>query len=87
MTNCKDEDCGFCKHWAKEHKNSPKDLSPIKIVFLDQVDDPGAREEDFPKLKNLEGKWMANLGCLVSMSRNNGLNVRDDAKPKQRWRT
>ena len=86
MTNCKDEDCGFCKHWAKEHKNSPQDLSPIKIVFLDQIDDPGAREEDFPKLKALEGKWMANLGCLASMSRNHGLNVRDDAKPKQQWK-
>ena len=69
-----------------EHQNSPHDLSPIKIVFLDQVNDPGPREEDFPKLKSLEGKWMANLGCLASMSRNHGLNVRDDAKPKQQWR-
>ena len=86
MISCKDEDCGFCKHWAKEHKNSPQDLSPIKIIFLDQIDDPGAREEDFPKLKALEGKWMANLGCLASMSRNHGLNVRDDAKPKQQWK-
>ena len=58
MINCKNEDCGFCKHWAMEHQNSPHDLSPIKIVFLDQVNDPGPREDDFPKLKSLEGKWM-----------------------------
>ena len=46
MINCKNEDCGFCKHWAKEHADSPKDLSPIKIIFLDQVNDPGPKEED-----------------------------------------
>ena len=67
MTNCKAEDCGFCKHWAKDHKDAPQDLSCIKIVFLDQIDNPGPREEDFPNFKKLEGRWMANLGCLVSM--------------------
>ena len=56
-----------------------------QIVFLDQVDDPGPKEEDFPFLKKIEGKWMANLGCLTSMDRNHGLNVRDDARPKQNW--
>ena len=86
MTNCKDEDCGFCKHWAKDHRNAPQDLTCINIIFLDQVDNPGPREEDFPNLKKLEGKWMANLGCLVSMDREHGLNVRDDAKPKQQWK-
>ena len=86
MTNCKAEDCGFCKHWAKDHSESPQDLSCVKIIFLDQVDDPGPREEDFPNLKRLEGTWMANLGCLVSMDRDHGLNVRDDAKPKQQWK-
>ena len=64
----------------------PHDLSPIKIVFLDQINDPGPKEEDFPYLKALEGKWMANLGCLASIDRNHGLNVRDDAKPRQQWR-
>ena len=43
------------------------------------------KEEDFPKLKALEGKWMANLGCLFSMDRVHGVNIKDDAKPKQRW--
>ena len=38
-------------------------------VFVDQVNDTGPREEDFPNLKKLEGKWMANLGCLVSIDR------------------
>ena len=56
MTNCKAEDCGFCKHWAKDHKDAPQDLSCIKIVFLDQIDNPGPREEDFPNLKKLEGR-------------------------------
>ena len=83
MMNGKGEDCGFCKHWQKEHSTSPQDLSAIKITFLDQIDDPGSREDDFPNLKRLEGKWMANLGCLASMDRIHGLNVRDDAKPKQ----
>ena len=69
-----------------DHKDAPQDLSSIKIIFLDQIDDPGPREEDFPYLKNLEGRWMANLGCLVSMDRVHGLNIRDDAKPKQKWR-
>ena len=35
--------------------------------------------------KKIEGKWMANLGCLISMDRNHGLNIRDDARPKQNW--
>ena len=49
------------------------------------MDDPGPREEDFPKLKWLEGKYMANFGCLCSMDRAHGVNVKDDAKPKQKW--
>ena len=55
------------------------------FLLLDQVSDPGAKEEDFPKLKQLEGRWMANLGCLYSMDREHGTNIRDDAKPKQHW--
>ena len=85
MMNGKGEDCGFCKHWSQCHKDAPDDLTGLKIVFLDQIDDPGPKEEDFPKLKYLEGKWMANLGCLASMDRNHGLNIRDDARPKQKW--
>ena len=87
MMNGKGEDCGFCKHWTKEHSTSLQDLSPIKITFLDQTDDPGAREDDYPHLKRLEGRWMADLGCLVSMDRVHGLNIRDDAKPKQQRNT
>ena len=79
------EDCGFCQHWAKEHSDSPGDLSHVRIVFLDQVNDPGPREDGFPRLKGLEGKYMANLGCLHSMDRVHGTNVKDDAKPKQKW--
>ena len=86
MVRARGEDCGFCKHWAQDHKDSPTDLSWVNIVFLDQVNDPGPREEDFPNLKFLEGKWMANLGCLWSMDRLHGLNHRDDAKTKQHWR-
>ena len=85
LVKAKGEDCGFCKHWAQYHKDSPGDLSSLRITFLDQTDDPGPREEDFPNLKRLEGKWMANLGCLTSMDRRSGLNIRDDARPKQNW--
>ena len=85
MIHGRGEDCGFCRHWATDHSNSPDDLSHVQIVLLDQVDDPGPREEDFPKLKWLEGKYMANLGCLYSMDRTHGVNVKDDAKPKQKW--
>ena len=60
-------------------------MSAVKITFLDQISDPGPKEEDFPKLKALEGKWMANLGCLFSMDRVHGVNIKDDAKPKQKW--
>ena len=86
MVHARGEDCGFCKHWAVDHKDSPGDLSWVNIVLLDQVNDLGPREEDFPNLKFLEGKWMANLGCLWSMDRVHGLNQRDDAKTKQHWR-
>ena len=85
MVKAKGEDCGFCKHWARDHADNPQDLSCVKIVFVDQINDPGAREDDFPNLKKLEGKWMANLGCLVSMDREHGLNIKDDAKPRQKW--
>ena len=86
MVKLKGEDCGFCRHWSQEHREDPMDLSSLNIVFLDQVNDPGPRDEDFPMLKKLEGKWMANLGCLFSMDRHHGVNIRDDAKPKQHWR-
>ena len=85
MVKGKGEDCGFCRHWAQDHKDNPEDLSALRILFLDQVNDPGPKEEDYPKLKRLEGKWMANLGCLHSMDREHGANIRDDAKPKQHW--
>ena len=85
MVKGKGEDCGFCRHWAQEHKGAPDDLSCLRVLLLDQVNDPGPKEEDFPNLKRLEGKWMANLGCLYSMDREHGTNIRDDAKPKQHW--
>ena len=64
MVKAKGEDCGFCKHWAQYHKDSSDDLTCLKIVFLDQIDDPGPKEEDFPHLKKIEGTWMANLGQI-----------------------
>ena len=76
----------FCEHWSLCHSDSPDDISWVRILFLDQVNDPGPREEDYPHLKALEGKWMANLGCLTSMDRIHGTNRRDDARPKQHWR-
>ena len=85
MVKGKGEDCGFCRHWAREHKGALDDLSCLRVLLLDQVNDPGPKEEDFPNLKRLEGKWMANLGCLYSMDREHGTNIRDDAKPKQHW--
>ena len=86
MVNGRGEDCGFCEHWAQSHSDSPDDISCVRILFLDQVNDPGPREEDFPHLKHLEGRWMANLGCLTSMDWVHGTNRRDDARPKQRWK-
>ena len=86
LVNGLGQDCGFCEHWAQCHSDSPDDLSSIRIVFLDQVNDPGPRDEDFPHLKKLEGRWMANLGCLFSMDRTHGTNKRDDARPKQHWK-
>ena len=85
MVRGKGEDCGFCRHWAQAHKDDFKDMSCLKITFLDHTSDPGRREDDYPNLKRLEGKWMANLGCLYSMDRVHGANIRDDAKPKQHW--
>ena len=70
---------------AQAHKDDFKDMSCLKITFLDHTSDPGRREDDYPNLKRLEGKWMANLGCLYSMDRVHGANIRDDAKPKQHW--
>ena len=86
MVKGKGEDCGFCRHWAREHQGAPADLSCLRVLLLDQVCDPGPKEEDFPNLKRVEGKWMANLGSLYSMDREHGTNIRDDAKPKQHWR-
>ena len=85
MVRGKGEDCGFCRHWAQGHKDNLGDLSCLKIIFLDHTSDPGQREDDYPNLKRLEGKWMANLGSLYSMDREHGANIRDDAKPKQHW--
>ena len=85
MVSSKGEDCGFCRHWASCHADNPTDLTHLKVVFLDQVDDAGPKDEDYPRLKRLEGKWMANLGCFFSMDREHGTNIRDDAKPKQHW--
>ena len=85
MVKGKGEDCGFCRHWARDHNGSPNDLSCLRVLLLDQVNYPGLREEDYPKLKRLEGRWMANLGCLHSMDREHGTSIRDDARPKQHW--
>ena len=51
MIHGKGEDCGFCRHWATDHSDSPYDLSHVQKVLLDQVDDRGPREENFHKLQ------------------------------------
>ena len=79
------KDCGFCEHWARHHKANLTDISKIEIYFLDNCEDPGRKEDDYPKLKNLEEKWMVSLGSLGSLDPVQGCNKRDDAKAKARW--
>ena len=77
--------CGFCEHWARDHRHNLNDLSSIKIYLLDYCVDPGRKEDDFPHLKRLEERWMVSLGSLGSLDPVQGCNKRDDAKAKARW--
>ena len=64
MTRGVGKDCGFCEHWARHHKNQLQDLSMLQVYFLDSVDDPGRKQEDYPHLKRLEERWMVTLDSL-----------------------
>ena len=79
------KDCGFCEHWALHHKDNSTDISKIQIFFLDTCEDPGKKEDDYPKLKNLEERWMVSLQSLGSLDPVQGCNKQDDAKAKARW--
>ena len=50
-------DCNFCAHWTRYHADNPADFSGVEIYFLDQVDDPGAREDGYPHLRRTGGWW------------------------------
>ena len=78
------KDCGFCEHWARHHRGNPQDLSMWQIYFLDPVDDLGAREDDYPRLRKLEERWMVKLGSLTSLDPVGGFKKRDDARPGAR---
>ena len=83
MENLRGEDCGFCKHWRRFHRNDT-DLCNVEITFLDDITDPGPRAEHYPHLKKLEARWMTDLGTLCSINPRSGLNFKDEAK-SQGW--
>ena len=83
MVNGVGEDCGFCKHWKRFHQNE-RDLQNLQITFLDYTEDPGTRENQYPKLKRLEATWMTNLGTLSAINPRSGLNCKDEAR-SQAW--
>ena len=56
--------CGFCEHWARNHKNDLTDISSIKIYLLDHCEDPDRKEDDYPNLKKVEESWEA-LATLI----------------------
>ena len=54
----------------------------MEIYFLDQVDDPGPREEGYPNLRKLEEWWMVDMGSLGTLDPLQGCNKKDDAAAK-----
>ena len=67
MTRLTGKDCNFCEHWKRFHRDAPEDFSGVEIYFLDQVDDPGPREEGYPNLRKLEEWWMVDMGSLGTL--------------------
>ena len=70
--------CGFCEHWKVHHSHDYTDLSHVRIHFLDSCVDPGSAADFYPLLRNLEERWMVQMGCLDVQ----GCNKKDDAKAK-----
>ena len=70
--------CHFCEHWSRYHRGNFQDLSGVQIYFLDSCEDPGEKENGFPKLRKLEDQWMVNLGSLASLDPVNECNGKDD---------
>ena len=79
-------DCNFCEHWTRYHADNPADFSGVEIYFLDQVDDPGAREDGYPHLRRIEDRWMVDMGSLGTLDPVQGCNKKDDAAAKA-WGT
>ena len=42
----------------------------------------GPKEEGYPILRNLEERWMVDLGSLGTLDQVQGCNIRDDAAAK-----
>ena len=86
MTRLVGKCCNFCEHWSRHHSANPSDLSGIEIYFLDSEENPGSKEDDYPKLRKLEERWMVDMGALASLDPVQGTNIRDDAAARA-WRT
>ena len=80
------KDCGFCENWKVHHNQDYSDLSHVKIHFLDSCVDPGSAADFYPLLRNLEEKWMIQMGSLGALDPVQGCNKKDDAKAKARTR-
>ena len=80
------KDCGFCEHWKVHHSHDYSDLSHVKIHFLDTCVDPGSATDFYPLLRNLEERWMVQMGSLGALDPVQGCNKKDDAKAKARTR-
>ena len=78
----KGDDCNFCEHWSRCHKEALTDLSPIQIFFVDSCEDPGSKADGYPLLRKLEDRWMVQMGSLGTFDPINGCNRKDDAKAK-----
>ena len=78
--------CGFCEHWKVHHSHDYTDLSHVRIHFLDSCVDPGSAADFYPLLRNLEERWMVQMGSLGALDPVQGCNKKDDAKAKARTR-
>ena len=79
------KDCGFSEHWTGKFTTA-SDLSHVKIYFLDSCVDPGSAAEFYPLLRNLEERYMIQMGSLGALDPVQGCNKKDDAKAKARTR-
>ena len=86
MSKLVGKDCNFCEHWKRYHTDDPTDFSRVEIYFLDQVDDPGPKDDCYPLLRKLEDRWMVDMGSLGTLDPFQGCNKKDDAAAKA-WGT